>query len=181
MVRKGHGCRNRVSQSINIVLSVRSLTYVLPSTSFDEHVIGGYKFLMRHYSPGDDIILFGFSRGAYTARFLAEMLDHVGLVSQGNEEMIMFAWKTFSNWQQRRENGGQQKEEMYKYVFFYPPFHCRIEPGLQRAVRGGGEEPMGDRSNQIGLECGMAVSNVGEQYGHELIISSGSLGFSRLL
>lgn len=25
--------------------------------------------------------MFGFSRGAYTARFLAEMLDHVGLLS----------------------------------------------------------------------------------------------------
>jgi len=44
-------------------------------TSFDHHVVGGYKFLMQYYSPGDDIFMFGFSRGAYTARFLAEMLD----------------------------------------------------------------------------------------------------------
>lgn len=36
---------------------------------------------MRYYTPGDDIFFFGFSRGAYTARFLAEMLDHVGLLS----------------------------------------------------------------------------------------------------
>jgi uncharacterized protein (DUF2235 family) len=43
--------------------------------------MGGYKFLMRYYLPGDAIFLFGFSRGAYTARFLAEMLDHVGLLS----------------------------------------------------------------------------------------------------
>lgn len=42
---------------------------------------------MRYYNPGDDIFFFGFSRGAYTARFLAEMLDHVGLLSAGNEEM----------------------------------------------------------------------------------------------
>jgi uncharacterized protein (DUF2235 family) len=33
---------------------------------------------MRYYNVGDEIYLFGFSRGAYTARFLAEMLDHVG-------------------------------------------------------------------------------------------------------
>ena len=39
------------------------------------------QFLMRYYTPGDDIFFFGFSRGAYTARFLAEMLDHVGLLS----------------------------------------------------------------------------------------------------
>jgi hypothetical protein len=42
---------------------------------------------MRYYNPGDDVYFFGFSRGAYTARFLAEMLDHVGLLSAGNEEM----------------------------------------------------------------------------------------------
>jgi len=50
-------------------------------TSFDQHVMAGYRFLMRYYTPGDDIYFFGFSRGAYTARFLAEMLDHVGLLS----------------------------------------------------------------------------------------------------
>jgi uncharacterized protein (DUF2235 family) len=43
------------------------------------------QFLMRYYTPGDDIYFFGFSRGAYTARFLAEMLDHVGLLSVGTE------------------------------------------------------------------------------------------------
>lgn len=53
---------------------------------------------MRYYNVGDDIFLFGFSRGAYTARFLAEMLDHVGLLSAGNEEMATFAWKAFERW-----------------------------------------------------------------------------------
>jgi len=63
-------------------------------TSFGEHVMAGYKyvtsrhilpsfavtfglprrFLMRCYNPGDAIYFFGFSRGAYTARFLAQML-----------------------------------------------------------------------------------------------------------
>ena len=64
----------------------------------DEHVMSGYRFLMRYYNVGDDIFLFGFSRGAYTARFLAEMLDHVGLLSAGNEEMAIFAWKAFERW-----------------------------------------------------------------------------------
>jgi len=43
-------------------------------TSFGEHVMAGYKFLMRYYASGDHIYFFGFSRGAYTARFLAQML-----------------------------------------------------------------------------------------------------------
>lgn len=60
-------------------------------SSFDQHVVGGYRFLMRFYNPGDEIYIFGFSRGAYIARFLAEMLDYVGLLSHGNEEMVGFA------------------------------------------------------------------------------------------
>ncbi|OJD10068.1 hypothetical protein ACJ73_09951, partial [Blastomyces percursus] len=33
-------------------------------SSFDHHVLAGYRFLMRYYSPGDEIFFFGFSRGA---------------------------------------------------------------------------------------------------------------------
>lgn len=72
-------------------------------TSFDEHVVAGYRFLMRYYQAGDQIYMFGFSRGAYIVRFLAEMLDHVGLLSHGNEEMVKFAWKAFAQWQSRRK------------------------------------------------------------------------------
>ncbi|KAG8932554.1 hypothetical protein FRC02_000932 [Tulasnella sp. 418] len=43
----------------------------------DAHIMGGYTFLMDNYRPGDKICLFGFSRGAYTARCLAGMLHKV--------------------------------------------------------------------------------------------------------
>ncbi len=87
-------------------------------SSFDEHVVGGYRFLMRFYSPGDEIYIFGFSRGAYIARFLAEMLDYVGLLSHGNEEMVHFAWKAFSEWQCRRADGdgSGKRDEMYGFM-----------------------------------------------------------------
>lgn len=89
-------------------------------SSFDQHVVGGYRFLMRFYCPGDDIYIFGFSRGAYIARFLAEMLDYVGLLSHGNEEMVQFAWKAFSQWQCRRTATGEEenkkKKEMYDFL-----------------------------------------------------------------
>ncbi|PGH18401.1 hypothetical protein AJ79_00469 [Helicocarpus griseus UAMH5409] len=85
-------------------------------SSFDQHVIAGYKFLMRYYTPGDDIYFFGFSRGAYIARFLAEMLDYIGLLTVGNEELVQFAWKTFSKWQRRT---GSSKKELKKRSDLY--------------------------------------------------------------
>jgi len=86
-------------------------------TNFANHVMGGYKFLMRYYSPDDDIFFFGFSRGAYTARFLAEMLDHVGLLAAGNEELIRFAWKTFSKWQARKGGDSPEEKEQTKKMY----------------------------------------------------------------
>jgi uncharacterized protein (DUF2235 family) len=88
-------------------------------TSFADHVMGGYKFLMRYYSCEDDLYFFGFSRGAYTARFLAEMLDHIGLLAAGNEELIRFAWKTYAKWAARSNDGSEEahKAEAEQYEF----------------------------------------------------------------
>ncbi|KAH8703267.1 hypothetical protein BGW36DRAFT_333946 [Talaromyces proteolyticus] len=91
-------------------------------SSFDEHVLGGYKFLMRYYTPGDDIYMFGFSRGSYTARFLAEMLDFIGLLEAGNEELIRFAWKTFAKWQRRSsetEEDQRERKKLFKYMLAF--------------------------------------------------------------
>ncbi|MBV8927350.1 MAG: DUF2235 domain-containing protein [Bradyrhizobium sp.] len=62
-----------------------------------EHVTDAYRFLMRYHQDGDRIYVFGFSRGAYTARALAGMLHKVGLLTQGNDELIQFAWDKFKN------------------------------------------------------------------------------------
>jgi uncharacterized protein (DUF2235 family) len=78
-------------------------------TSFVEHVVAGYKFLLQYYAPGDKIYIFGFSRGAYTARFLSEMIDNIGLLSRGNEEMVQFAWNTFSDYQRLSANANAAK------------------------------------------------------------------------
>jgi uncharacterized protein (DUF2235 family) len=61
----------------------------------EEHVTDGYRYLMRYYTPGDRIFIFGFSRGAYTARAVAAMIHKVGLLTKGNDELIPFAWDTF--------------------------------------------------------------------------------------
>ncbi|KAI9372317.1 hypothetical protein BJX61DRAFT_552959 [Aspergillus egyptiacus] len=83
-------------------------------STFADHVMGGYKFLMRYYCPGDQLYFFGFSRGAYVARFLAEMLDFVGLLEMGNEELVRFAWKIFAKWQQRRSSSDDSASQAYQ-------------------------------------------------------------------
>ncbi len=81
------------------------------------HVLAGYEFIMRYFSPNDCIYIFGFSRGAYTARFLSEMVTSVGLLSRGNEEMVHFAWNTFSDYQRARGNDPMTEADKQRQKF----------------------------------------------------------------
>jgi uncharacterized protein (DUF2235 family) len=66
------------------------------ATLLKYHVQDAYRFLMRYHEDADEIYVFGFSRGAYTARVLAGMLCKVGLLARGNEELVPFAWEMYA-------------------------------------------------------------------------------------
>ncbi|KAG9090173.1 hypothetical protein FRC06_001189 [Ceratobasidium sp. 370] len=65
--------------------------------NFENVIIGAYRWLADVYQLGDQIFLFGFSRGAYQVRALAAMIEAVGLIYPGNQEQIPFAWELYSN------------------------------------------------------------------------------------
>lgn len=60
-----------------------------------ENIADAYRFLMQTFEEKDAIYIFGFSRGAYTARALCGMLQMVGLLSPGNEGLIPYAMRLF--------------------------------------------------------------------------------------
>ena len=47
-----------------------------------------YRFLVLNFSPGDSVFLFGFSRGAFTARSLAGLINRVGILSPDQADQI---------------------------------------------------------------------------------------------
>jgi uncharacterized protein (DUF2235 family) len=49
----------------------------------NDEVIKAYDWLIESYNPGDDLYLFGFSRGAYTARSLSGLIAKFGLLVPG--------------------------------------------------------------------------------------------------
>jgi uncharacterized protein (DUF2235 family) len=55
-----------------------------------------YRYIMQFYADGDDIYLFGFSRGAYTVRALAGVLHMFGLLCPGNEGLIPYVTKMYA-------------------------------------------------------------------------------------
>src|SRR5271170_1470439 len=56
-----------------------------------------YKFLSFWYEPGDEIFIYGFSRGAYTARSLVGYLGAAGLLRRDacDEERESLAWRYY--------------------------------------------------------------------------------------
>ncbi|CAE6351079.1 unnamed protein product [Rhizoctonia solani] len=83
------------------------------ASGLGDHVRGGYEFLMQNYSDGDRISLFGFSRGAYTARALAGMLHKVGLLPAYNHEQVAFAYHMFK----RDDEEGWKMSNGFKRAF----------------------------------------------------------------
>jgi uncharacterized protein (DUF2235 family) len=60
---------------------------------FKANVLDAYRYLMEFYNDGDQIYIFGFSRGSYTARALAGLLHGYGLLCRGNEGHLLYAWR----------------------------------------------------------------------------------------
>ncbi|CAB4472879.1 hypothetical protein RhiirA5_470640 [Rhizophagus irregularis] len=46
----------------------------------DKKIKEGYRYIVNHYNPGDDIWLFGFSNGAYIVRCIAGMIRNCGIL-----------------------------------------------------------------------------------------------------
>lgn len=62
-----------------------------------DNIKDGYKFLCSNYEIGDDIYLFGFSRGAYTARSLAGLIHNMGILKREYFDKINEAYNRYKD------------------------------------------------------------------------------------
>lgn len=58
----------------------RKWLHVAMGTGINRSIVEGYGTLCSRYVPGDKIMLFGYSRGAYAVRSLAGLIDQIGLL-----------------------------------------------------------------------------------------------------
>lgn len=57
-----------------------------------------YSFICANYVDGDDIIIIGFSRGAFTARSISGMISSIGLLTREGMEFFFPIFKDMQNW-----------------------------------------------------------------------------------
>ncbi len=78
-----------------------------------------YRFLIFNYSPGDEIFIFGFSRGAFTARSFAGFIRHAGILDVASATQIDKAIELYRN-----APAGQTGQELPEALEFRK-VHCK--------------------------------------------------------
>lgn len=66
----------------------------------------GYDWLARHYREHDEIWVFGFSRGAYTARSMVGMIRKCGLLHVSTPDTLALAERLYRNKQEAPDGAG---------------------------------------------------------------------------
>ncbi len=91
-----------VGDSRNAVLRIMGGAF---GTGLISRIVRGYTFLSRHYQPGDDIVLVGFSRGAYTVRALAGLIASQGLLAKAltEDHVAAYRWGAMAWYRYRRQ------------------------------------------------------------------------------
>ena len=80
-----------------------------------------YNFICANYVAGDDIILIGFSRGAFTSRSTADMIASMGLLTP---EGLNSFYDIFSDY----ENIGDEKRSPKDYLCTsLKPFNSKMK------------------------------------------------------
>lgn len=85
---------HKLKQDFNAILGLAT------GYGLDDNVLAAYAFLVHNYQAGDQIYLFGFSRGAYTVRVLAGLIHKVGLITPEQVNLAgsgLIAYKQFSS------------------------------------------------------------------------------------
>ncbi len=62
------------------------------------HIQDCYRFLVHNYSVGDQLYIFGFSRGAFNARSLAGLVRNSGILKRGHEDFEKEAMELYRDY-----------------------------------------------------------------------------------
>jgi len=100
------GVRQLVRYVIGIAASQdKGLAFLKGAIGFEisDRIKAAYRFLSSTYEPGDEIYLFGFSRGAYEARSLTSFISLFGVARKDADFPIDEAWALYRKAEHKRD------------------------------------------------------------------------------
>ncbi|KAF9465791.1 hypothetical protein BDZ94DRAFT_305413 [Collybia nuda] len=109
----------------------------------DDNVLDAYTFIMNNYIQDDELYIFGFSRGAFTARVLAGLIVQLGIFKTTHLTDFKNAFKAYRT----------SEDEWKNYLDF---FHKELERD-----RNSGKEPRTRKTTIQVVGCWDTVGSVG--------------------
>ncbi|KAJ4499600.1 hypothetical protein C8R41DRAFT_754020 [Lentinula lateritia] len=91
-----------------------------------------YAFIAHNYYPGDEVFLFGFSRGAYTARMVAMFIGAIGILDRQNMDSFAGIFIAYQNLGKTTD-----EKEKQKLTAQLAPWNGPNSAGIRRAYAGG--------------------------------------------
>jgi len=73
----------------------RKVTGNVGGMGISQNIMESYEFIFDNYMAGDQIYLFGFSRGAATVRSLSSFIHYFGILPKSRTELIKKAYKIY--------------------------------------------------------------------------------------
>lgn len=97
------------------------LTGGMFGSGIERNLAEAYRFLVFNYTPGDELYVFGFSRGAYTARSFCGLLANVGIIRRGDAAKIGEAVRLY---QSRKPDDAVHASNSFQFRKTYSPDVC---------------------------------------------------------
>lgn len=93
----GVGTNQSTGLSSKFRAKARRIFGLITGYGLYQNVYEAYSYLMENFEPGDQVYLFGFSRGAYTVRVLSGFIHMLGLLEKGCQNLIPYAFALYSD------------------------------------------------------------------------------------
>ena len=76
-----------------------------------KNIMDNYRYIVQNYSPGDDLFLFGFSRGAYTVRSVCGLINNCGILKRPDARLIQRAFDYYKRSSSPYAPHGEKSEQ----------------------------------------------------------------------
>lgn len=100
----------------------RKLTGNMSGTGISKNILECYQFISDHYQAGDQLFLFGFSRGAATVRSLAGFISFFGILPLSRPELTKKAYAIYKISDEKR-----RKQEAALFIQRNGTTYCNIK------------------------------------------------------
>ena len=80
----------------------------ITGSGIHKNIMDGYRYIVQNYSPGDELFLFGFSRGAYTVRSLCGLINNCGILKRPDARLIQTAFDHYKRQESEYASKGEK-------------------------------------------------------------------------